>query len=79
MQDIHKYIQEDSVMKALMKRSPKGINFFRAEVVSVTKGQYGQWVVTVLLDETQYESMQYYCYLKQEARAVAERAYGINA
>jgi len=64
-------------MKVSMKRSPKGTPFYKAELASMTKEQYGQWIVTMLLDETQYETTQYYGYSKQEARATAKRAYGL--
>lgn len=64
-------------MKITVKRSPMGTAYMKAELRSVKKGQYGQWIVTMLLDETQYETMQYYGWSKGEARAIAEREYGL--
>lgn len=65
-------------MTQFMKISPKGTKFFEAEFRSARKGEHGQWVITMLLDEYQFESTQYHYYTKNEAIYNAEIAYGLR-
>lgn len=65
-------------MTQTMRMSPKGTPFMMAEITSVCKGTYGQWIVTVLLDEQWFESTQYYFYTKKQATQQAKESYGLS-
>lgn len=60
------------------KKSPKSGTLYQfAEVVSQSTGNHGQWIVTVMLDETHFETVTYWGYSKREALRLCKAEYGI--